>query len=200
MHSYAHHEHHAHSHQAHASGFNRRLQPLLVLFVGFIAPFVVLLLSGGAEESVRAAYALCLEVIMGWGGAWIAFHAGPEELAKRWTPQSFKSAWTVFMRISGMFLIVAAAYLFTRTSQDVVEFLSAGRAKTFVEEARGVESRLFLHPFFQTVRLRGDRRYRTAYMFAYGGKRLVEGRRYVFAVLPRSSWILSATEEGPLGQ
>jgi hypothetical protein len=155
--------------------------------VGFVVPFVVLLLSGAAEQSMRAFYALCLCGLMLWGGAWVAFRAGPDRRA-------FKLSWAMAMRLCGLFVIVAGAVLLTSTIQDVYELVSAGRPKTYVEEARGVDGQVILHPIFQTVRLRGDGSYRTVYMLAYGGKRLVNGRRYVITVLPRSHWILSARQ------
>jgi len=168
---------------------------LAIALLGFVAPFMVLMLSGSVEQSMRAFYALCLCGVILWGGAWIAFRAEPDQLAKQWTPSALKPSWALFMRLCGLLVIVAGAVLLTSTIQDVYELLSAGRPKTFVEEVRGVQGKIILHPIFQTVRLRGDGNYRKVYMFAYGGKKLVDGRRYVITVLPRSHWILSARQE-----
>ena len=182
-------------HRDHVVIQSHPLRLLVVVLAGFVAPFLVLLLSGAAEQSTRALYALCLCGVILWGGAWVAFRAGPDQLAKRWTPQAFKPSWAMVMRLCGLFVIVAGAVLLTSTIQDVYELVSAGHPKTYVEEARGVEGQVILHPVFQTVRLRGDGSYRTVYMFAYGGKPLMNGRRYVITVLPRSHWILSVRQE-----
>lgn len=162
---------------------------LAFVVAGFVVPFAVLLLSGTAEQSMRAFYALCLCGVLLWGGAWVAFRAGPDPLARRWTPSALKPSWALVMRLCGLFVIVAGAVLLT------YELVASGRPKAFAEEARGVQGKIFLHPLFQTVRLRGDGSYRKVYMFAYGGKKLVDGRRYAITVLPRSHWILSARQE-----
>lgn len=182
-------------HRHHVVDQSHRLPALAIALAGFVVPFVVLLLSGTAEQSMRAFYAVGLCGLILWGGAWVAFRAEPDQLAKPWTPEAFRPSWAMVMRLCGLLVIVAGAVLLTSTIQDVYELVSAGRPKTFVEEARGVQGKVILHPFFQTVRLRGDGSYRKVYMFAYGGKKLVDGRRYVITVLPRSHWILSARQE-----
>jgi len=174
----------------------QRARAIVIVFCAFVAPFAVLMLSGVAESYVRAFYALSLGLLMAWAGFWVAFRARPEELAKRWTPGPLKPAWAIVVRICGMLVLVGAlGFLLPATIQDFTELVRSGRPKAFVEAPRGVEGRAILHPVFQTVRLRGGGRFPTVYMFAYGGKRLVEGRRYVLTVLPRSHWILSAHEE-----
>jgi hypothetical protein len=173
---------------------DHRARAVVVLLIGFVAPFAVLMLSGVAEAYARASYALFLGVLMAWAGVWVAFRAGPEELVKRWTPHGLKPLWAIAVRACGLLVIVGAGYLLTSTIQDVGELLSSGHPRTFVEAAHGIERKGFLHPVFQTVRLRGGGRFRTVYLFAYGGKRLVEGQRYAITVLPRSHWILSAHE------
>ena len=47
----------------------------MILLVGFVARFVVLLLVGTAETSVRAGYALCLGLVIACGGYWVTFRA-----------------------------------------------------------------------------------------------------------------------------
>jgi len=173
---------------------HNRKAALLVL-AALAAPFVVLMVPAPADCYVRASYAVCLLAIMAGGGAWITFRAHPDELAKRWTPERFKPAWAVLMRLAGAFVIVAAAYLMNSTSRDVMELLTSGHPKTFVATARSVESKAFLHPIFQAVRFRDGKHFPTTYMFAYGGKRLIPGQTYRVSVLPRSGWILSAHEE-----
>jgi len=170
-----------------------RNRVLVLLLAGFVAPFLVLLVPAPGDSYVRAAYAVCLVVLMAAGGAWVSFRANTEELAKRWTPQRFKPGWAVFMRLAGFFVIVVAAFLMKSTGQDVVELLTSGRPQAFVATARSVESKAFLHPIFQAVRFREGKRFAT-YMFAYGGKRLIPGQTYAVTVLPRSEWILSARE------
>ena len=174
---------------------SNRNRALVVLFLGFVAPFAVLMFSGAAEWSMRASYALALGALMAWAGIWVAFRAKPEELVKRWTPDAIKPGWAIVVRFCGVLVIIGAfGFVLPRTVQDVGELVSSGRPRSFVEAARGVEGKLIIHPVFQTVRLRGMDRHPTVYMFAYGGKRLIEGRSYVVTVLPRSHWILSAHE------
>jgi len=175
---------------------SNRARALIIVMCGFVAPFFVLMLSGVAEWTMRASYALCLGAIMAGGGVWVAFRAKPDQLDKRWIPDTLKPVWRIFVKICGVLVIIGAmGFLLPATIQDVWDLVSSGRPRTFVEEARGVEGRAILHPVFQTVRLRDRGRYRSVYMFAYGGKRLVNGQRYVVTVLPRSHWILSAHEE-----
>lgn len=161
-------------------------------FVGVLAPFAVLLVSGSAELGLRAAYALALGGIMAALGTWIAFRATREQLARRFE-LGRHPAWSWLFRGMGVLVVVAAAYLLNDTVRDVAD-LAAGRPRKFVEKAGNVDGHLFLHPVFQTVWLRGNESFRHSYMFVYGGKRLIPGRAYALTVLPRSHWILAAHE------